>query len=125
MSCYSVVEVQMVSRWAFRDDEVGARTIRRGSRVVLVLGSANRDPQRFPDPDRLDLHRRVGRHWGFGGGSHYCLGAGLAHLEAEVGLAALLRGLPHLTLGEEPVQYADDLVFHGPARLLLRTGAAV
>jgi cytochrome P450 len=117
--------VQMVSRWAYRDDVIGDRTIPRGSRVVLVLGAANRDPQRFVEPDRLDLRRRVGRHWGFGGGIHYCLGAGLAHLEAEVGLATLLGGLPGIALGEEPVQYADDLVFHGPARLPLRTGAAV
>lgn len=117
--------VQMVSRWAYRDDVIGDRTIPRGSRVVLVLGAANRDPQRFVEPDRLDLRRRVGRHWGFGGGIHYCLGAGLAHLEAEVGLATLLGGLPGIALGEEPVQYADDLVFHGPARLPLRTGSAV
>jgi cytochrome P450 len=115
--------VQMVSRWAYRDDVLGHRAIARGSRIMLVLGSANRDPQRFSDPDTLDLGRLVGRHWGFGGGIHYCLGAGLAHLEAEIGLTTLLCGLPDVSLGDEPVQYANDLVFHGPARLPLRTGA--
>jgi cytochrome P450 len=114
--------VQMISRWVYRDDVVGGRAISRGSRLVLVLGSANRDPERFPDPDRLDLRRPVGRHWGFGGGIHYCVGAQLAHLEAEIGLATLLTGLPDLALGDEPVSYADDLVFHGPDRLPLRTG---
>jgi cytochrome P450 len=115
--------VQMISRWAYRDDMIGDRDIARGSRVVLVLGSANRDPQRFPDPDTLELGRRVGRHWGFGGGIHFCLGAGLARLEAEIGLTTLLCGLPGLALGDEPVDYAGDLVFHGPTRLPLHTGA--
>ena len=115
--------VQMISRWAYRDDVIGDRAIGRGSRVMLVLGSANRDPQRFTDPDTLDIGRRVGRQWGFGGGIHFCLGAGLAHLEAEIGLTTLLCGLPHVSLGDEPVEYANDLVFHGPGRLPLRTGA--
>jgi cytochrome P450 len=112
--------VQMITRWAYRDEVVAGHGIRRGSKVVLVLGSANRDPERFPDPDTLDIRRNAGQHCGFGLGIHYCLGAGLAHLEAEIGLTTLLHGVPHLALGEEPVQYAADLVFHGPARLVLR-----
>nr|AHE14610.1 EspP-like cytochrome P450 [uncultured bacterium] len=114
--------VQMITRWAYQDEMIADRTIRRGSKVVLVLGSANRDPERFPDPDTLDIRRNTSRHCGFGMGIHYCLGAGLARIEAEIGLTTLLRGMPHLALGEEPVQYAEDLVFHGPSRLLLRTG---
>jgi cytochrome P450 len=116
--------VQMISRWAYQDEMVAGRTVPRGSKVILVLGSANRDPDRFADPDTLDIHRNAGRHCGFGMGIHYCLGAGLARLEAEVGLTALLQGLPRLGPGEEPVRYADDLVFHGPARLVLRTGVS-
>ncbi|MDT4988179.1 MAG: cytochrome StaP [Micromonosporaceae bacterium] len=115
--------VQMVTRWAYRDVVVGRHLVVRGSRVVLVLGSANRDPEKFADPDRLDIWRDVRRHGGFGLGIHYCLGAGLARVEVEVGLTALLRRLPGLAHGDEPVRYADDLVFHGPARLPLRTGA--
>ncbi|MFV8132058.1 cytochrome P450 [Streptomyces syringium] len=114
--------VQMISRWAHEDDRVGGRVIRRGEKVTLVLGSANRDPERFPDPDRLDLHRDARRHTAFGLGIHYCVGAPLARAEAEIGLTALLTGLPGLALADEPVRWADDLVFHGPARMVVRAG---
>ncbi len=116
--------VQMITRWAYRDDVVAGHAIPRGSKVILLLGSANRDPEQFPNPDTLDIRRNAGRHCGFGRGIHFCLGSGLARLEAEIGLMSLLSGLPRVALGEEPVQYAEDLVFHGPARLVLRTGAA-
>lgn len=115
--------VQMISRWAHADAEIGGRRIPRGAKVVLMLGSANRDPARFPDPDRLDIRRDARRHCGFGMGIHYCVGAPLARVEAEIGLLELLRGLPRLALADgEPVRYADDLVFHGPERLVIRTG---
>ncbi|MEU4209528.1 cytochrome P450 [Streptomyces sp. NPDC026206] len=114
--------VQMISRWARADDEVGGRRILRGDKVTLVLGSASRDPEHFHDPDRLDIRRDARRHAGFGMGIHYCVGAPLARAEAETGLGELLRGLPRLALSEEPVRYADDLVFHGPSQLMIRTG---
>jgi cytochrome P450 StaP len=114
--------VQMITRWAYRDHLIAGRTIPRGSRVVLVLGSANRDRERFAAPDTLDIRRNASRHCGFGMGIHYCLGAPLARLEAEIGVAGLLRELPHLATTGEPVRYADDLVFHGPSRLPLYTG---
>jgi cytochrome P450 len=116
--------VQMVTRWANRDETIAGRHVARGSKIVLMLGSANRDPDRYEQPDTVDIRRRVSRHLGFGMGIHYCLGAGLARAEAEIGLLTLLRGLPHLAASEEPVRYADDLVFHGPSRLVLRTGVA-
>ncbi|GAA0412138.1 cytochrome P450 [Streptomyces luteireticuli] len=115
--------VQMISRIAHEDGEIGGRRIPRGAKVTLVLGSANRDPRRFPHPDRLDVRRDARRHCGFGLGLHYCVGAPLARAEAETGLAALLD-LPGLRLAQDPdgpVRYADDLVFHGPARMLVRT----
>ncbi|MCC3773241.1 cytochrome P450, partial [Streptomyces sp. UNOC14_S4] len=71
-----------------------------------------------PDPARLDLHRDTGRHCGFGLGIHYCVGAALARLEGELGLNALRAAAPGLAV--EGVTYADDLVFHGPARLVVR-----
>ncbi|GHG47353.1 cytochrome P450 [Streptomyces griseocarneus] len=114
--------VQMISRRAVADDEIGGRTIAAGSKVTLVLGSANRDPAGFPSPDRLDIRRDARRHCGFGMGRHYCVGAPLARVEAETGLLELLRGLPRLALADEPVAYADDLVFHGPSRMVVRTG---
>ena len=114
--------VQMVTRWAYRDEVLHGRDIHRGDKVVLVLGSANRDPCQFADPDALCLDRGISRHCGFGLGIHYCLGANLARAEAEIGLTTLLENLSQLSLADEPAQYADDMVFHGPVRLVLRTG---
>ncbi|MGH3800093.1 MAG: cytochrome P450 [Pseudonocardiaceae bacterium] len=114
--------VQMVTRWSYQDEVLHGRDIHRGDKVMLVLGSANRDPLQFPDPDALCLDRGTSRHCGFGLGIHYCLGATLARAEAEIGLTTLLESLPQLSLTDEPAQYADDMVFHGPARLVLRTG---
>ncbi|MDH2387873.1 cytochrome P450 [Streptomyces sp. HNM0663] len=113
--------VQAVTRWAYEDTRLGGREVPRGSRVVALLGSANRDPERFPRPDVLDVRRAADRHLGFGLGIHYCLGATLARAEAEIGLRALLDGVPGLGRGDRPVDcaYADDLVFHGPTRLVL------
>ncbi|MGI5340974.1 cytochrome P450 [Streptomyces sp. CA-181903] len=116
--------VQLISRRAHEDGEIGGHLVRRGEKVTLVLGSANRDPRRFPHPDRLDIRRDARRHCGFGLGAHYCLGAPLARVEAETGLRRLLTGLPGLRLAESepdgPVRYADDLVFHGPSRMVVR-----
>jgi cytochrome P450 len=85
-------------RWAAADVELGGQLIRRGEGVILILGSADRDPSRFPDPDTLDFAREDVKHLAFGRGSHYCLGAPLARLEAEVALTTLLRRLPGLRL---------------------------
>ncbi|AHH96778.1 cytochrome P450 [Kutzneria albida] len=111
--------VQMVRRWAYRDAVLRGRRIRRGEELMLVLGSANRDPARFPEPDVLRLGRAPGRHLGFGSGIHHCLGAALARVEAEIGLGVLLAEFSRMALAAEPVHYAPDLVFHGPDRLPL------
>ncbi|WP_197361868.1 cytochrome P450 [Streptomyces clavuligerus] len=117
--------VQAVTRWAYEDIRLGDHEVPRGSRVVALLGSANRDPARFADPDVLDVRRAPDRQLGFGLGIHYCLGATLARAEAEIGLRALLDGVPGLGRGGHRVDYADDMVFHGPSRLLLRPSASV
>jgi cytochrome P450 len=85
-------------RWATADVELGGQLIRRGEGVIVILGSADRDPSRFSDPDTLDFAREDVKHLAFGRGSHYCLGAPLARLEAEVALTTLLRRLPGLRL---------------------------
>jgi cytochrome P450 len=85
-------------RWAAADVELGGHTIRRGDDVIVILGSANRDSERFEDADALDLERADTKHVAFGRGSHYCLGAPLARLEGEVALRALLTRLPGLRL---------------------------
>jgi cytochrome P450 len=91
-----------LNRWAATDVELGGQTIRRGELVIAILGSADRDPARFPAPDRLDVTREDTRHLAFGRGSHYCLGAPLARLEAEIALETLFRRLPGLRLGIAP-----------------------
>ena len=80
--------------------------------AVAVIGSANRDDAQFADPDRLDLHRDAGRHIGFGRGPHYCLGAPLARLEAEIALRTLLDRLPGLRLA-----IAEDELYWRPIPL--------
>ena len=95
-----------LNRWATADVELGGRTIQRGDSVITILGSANRDPDRFPEPDVLDLDREDTKHVAFGRGSHYCLGAPLARLETEVALATLLRRLPGLRLAVAPEEVA-------------------
>ncbi|WP_113701942.1 cytochrome P450 [Nonomuraea lactucae] len=111
--------VQAVTRWAYEDTRLGRHEVPRGSRVVALLGSANRDPARFSRPDTLDVRRPADRNLGFGLGIHYCLGATLARAEAEIGLRTLLDGIPGLGRGGQQVDYADDMVFHGPTRLVL------
>ena len=91
-----------LNRWATTDVEHDGQTIRRGELVILVLNAADRDPERFPEPDRLDVTRTDLRHLAFGRGSHYCLGAPLARLEAEIALETLFRRLPALRLAVRP-----------------------
>jgi cytochrome P450 len=95
-----------LTRWAATDLELGGHTIGRGDLVIAILGSANRDPDRFPDPDDLDLDRSDTKHVAFGRGSHYCLGAPLARLETEIAIATLLRRLPGLRLAVAPEELA-------------------
>jgi cytochrome P450 len=94
-----------LNRWAATDVELGGQTIRKGDGVIVIIGSANRDGSRFPEPDTLDLEREDLKHLAFGRGSHYCLGAPLARLEAEIALTTLLRRLPGLRLAMS----SDDL----------------
>lgn len=109
--------VQMVTRWAFADVEIGGKLIQRGHSVGLMLGSANRDPARFVNPEILDIQRQDCKHCGFGSGIHFCLGAALARTEAEIALDVLLNGLPKLRLVEEKIEWANNIVFHGPKHL--------
>jgi cytochrome P450 len=109
--------VQMVTRHANRDRQLGLRRICAGDRVTVVLGAASRDPDRFHDPDRLWPGRDASRHCGFGFGVHYCLGAPLARAEVELAMPYLMDLVGACDVHD--VSYGDDLVFHGPAQLLL------
>ena len=87
-----------LTRWVAKDGEFGGQTMKRGEIVIAVIGSANRDSDRFPDAARLDLTRADTKHVAFGRGSHFCLGAPLARLEAQIALATLLERFPSLRL---------------------------
>ena len=90
-----------------------------GERVVAYLGAGNRDPRQFTEPERLDLARADNAPLSFGGGIHYCLGAPLARLEAQVAFPALLRRFPKLELTGEP-QRRDSLTIRGFTSLPVR-----
>jgi cytochrome P450 len=84
------------SRIAMADLELGGQQIREGQTVALMLSAANRDPQQFSDPDRLDISRSPNRHLAFGSGAHFCLGAPLARLEGQIAITTILQRLPGL-----------------------------
>ncbi|MFD5561699.1 cytochrome P450 [Kitasatospora griseola] len=110
--------LQMFERWVLEDIEVGGVWIPRGAEVALLFGSANRDPERFADPDRLDLGRADNPHITFGAGIHFCLGAPLARLELTESYGALLRKAPGLTLVREP-EWNPGYVIRGLKELLV------
>ncbi len=92
--------VQVTGRTALEDLTVGDTQIEKGDSILCLLGAANRDPSVYPDPDRLDIARHNVRPLSFGGGIHFCLGAQLARLEAEIAIGTLLRRLPNLVLDD-------------------------
>jgi len=89
---------QHTARLAPADVELGGKQIRKRQAVIAVMGAANRDPERFPDPDRLDLSRADNRHLAFGWAAHFCFGAALARMEGQIAFETLLRRLPNLQL---------------------------
>jgi cytochrome P450 len=105
--------VQRTARIAATDVEIDGRQIGKGAMVVVLLGAANRDPSQFPDPDRLDVARADNRHIAFGLGIHFCLGAPLARLEAQIAFATLLRRAPRLALAAGTPEWRDSQVLRG------------
>ena len=87
--------------------------IRKGQAVIAVMGAGNRDPERFPDPDRLDLGRMDNRHLAFGWASHFCFGAPLARIEGQLAFAALARRTANLTLEPGPIVWRENLGLRG------------
>lgn len=117
--------VQLIMRSATRDVEIGGKTIPRGSMVMPMFASANRDERQFPDPDRFDITRSNARdHLSFGQGVHFCLGAPLARLEAQVVLEAIIDRLPGLQPAYDSVERLDSFLLRGPKRLPLTFGRA-
>jgi cytochrome P450 len=112
--------VQMSGRVALEDiEDLGGKRIPKGESVLCLLGSANHDPAVYPDrPERLDITRPNVRPLSFGGGIHFCLGAQLARIEAEIAISTLLRRLPDLRLDDaENPEWRPTFVLRGLKRL--------
>ncbi|MFE5028818.1 cytochrome P450 [Streptomyces sp. NPDC056656] len=110
-------------RYAAEDIAIGDVTIPRGDLVFVGVASANHDPRRFPEPERLDVARRDNAHLAFGHGPHYCLGAPLARLELQVVFSTLLRHHSHMGLACRPAEVPwRSSALRGPASLPVRLG---
>ena len=104
---------QHTARLAPEDVVLGGRLIGKRQAVIAVMGAANRDPERFAEPDRLDLGRQDNRHVAFAWAAHFCFGAPLARIEGQVALEAVLRRMPGLRLAGGPLQWRENLGLRG------------
>jgi pimeloyl-[acyl-carrier protein] synthase len=104
---------QHTGRIAREDVQIGGKEIRKGQAVMAIMAAANRDPERFPDPDRLILDRSDNKHLAFGWSSHFCFGAPLARMEGQIAFETLLRRLPNLEVGPEPLTWRNNSGLRG------------
>ncbi|MYC99240.1 MAG: cytochrome P450 [Gammaproteobacteria bacterium] len=114
--------VQLDMRVALRDMELGGLAVSEGTMITLLIGSANHDPERFTEPDRLDITRSGQANISFGRGIHHCLGAPLARLEGRIALEVLLERFPRLAFGTRPPKYRPSIVLRGLEHLDVRVG---
>jgi amino acid adenylation domain-containing protein len=113
---------QHTARLAPDDCELGGRRIRKRQAVIAVMAAANRDPARFPDPDRFDIVREDNRHLAFGYAAHFCFGAPLARLEGQVVFESLLRRFPHFHLEPQELVWRTNLGLRGLTSLKIGLG---
>ena len=111
--------VQIAYRSAAEDVEIGGKYIRKGQLVNSILAAGNRDPERFSEPDQFDISRDEGRHLGFGLGIHFCIGAPLVRLEAQIAFSTILRRFPELHLATENMEWQEHPIFRGVKSLPL------
>src|SRR6266446_6519135 len=104
---------QHTARICPEDTELGGKIIRKGQAVIAVMGAGNRDPERFPDPDRLDLGRTDNRHLAFGWASHFCFGAALARIEGQLVFQAIVSRISNLALAPGPINWRENLGLRG------------
>ncbi|MBO3752189.1 cytochrome P450 [Streptosporangiaceae bacterium NEAU-GS5] len=107
------------TRSAVEDIEIAGTTIPKGSPIFLVYGSGNRDPDRFDNPDELDLERPDNQHLGFSQGIHYCFGAPLARLEVQIAVSEFVRRVENPRLVADPPPYRHNQIFRGPRHVLV------
>jgi pimeloyl-[acyl-carrier protein] synthase len=114
---------QHTARLAPADLVMGGKEIKKRQAVIAVMAAGNRDPERFPDPDRLDLARQDNRHLAFGWAAHFCFGAPLARMEGQIAFATLLRRLPQLDLVQgAALVWRENLGLRGLKALPVRFG---
>src|SRR5258706_5077202 len=104
---------QHTARLAPDDVELGGKLIRKRQAAIAVMGAANRDPERFPDPDRLDFCRQDNRHVAFAWASHFCFGAPLARIEGQIAFETVLKRMPNLQMAPGPVTWRENLGLRG------------
>jgi len=105
---------QHTARICPEDTELGGQLIRKGQAVIAVMGAANRDPERFVDPDRLDITRADNRHLAFGWASHFCFGAALARIEGQLIFETIARRTANLALApNRPISWRENLGLRG------------
>lgn len=109
-------------RIALQEHTLGGREIAKGDRVYTMIAAANRDPAVFQNPDRFDIGRSPNPHMTFGFGTHFCLGAPLARLEAQIALPRLHRAYPEMAMRQDGIEFTDGLVLRGPVRLPVQLG---
>ncbi|HMC05569.1 MAG TPA: cytochrome P450, partial [Actinomycetota bacterium] len=114
--------VQIAGRGARADAVIGGEHIAAGEPMMLLVGAANRDPARFPDPDRLDVARPDVKMLSFGGGIHFCLGAMLARTEAQIAIGSLLARVPSLELATDDLEWRPHITLRGLSSLPVRIG---
>jgi cytochrome P450 len=111
---------QQTTRVAPEDIVLGGQRVRAGQKVIAVMAAGNRDPERFPDPDRLDVTRPDNRHLAFGWAAHFCFGAPLARVEARIAFETMLRRLLDLAVEPGPLAWRPHLALRGLVALPVR-----
>jgi cytochrome P450 len=112
--------VQYTGRRLKVDVEMHGQLMKKGDLVIPLIGSANRDPAKFTDPDRLDIARNQGAHLSFGYGPHVCIGATLTYLEAEIAMRSVMRRLPQLQLAGDSQSWGGNAVYRSLNQLSLK-----
>src|SRR5258708_30277891 len=111
---------QHTARLAPEDAILGGKRIRKRQAIIAVMAAGNRDPERFSDPDRLDITRTDNRHLAFGWGAHFCFGAALARIEGQTAFELMLRRLSNWTLDPAPLVWRSNLGLRGLTKLPIR-----
>jgi len=110
---------QHTARLAPENMQLGGKLIQKRQAVIAVFAAANRDPERFPEPDKLDLRREDNRHVAFAWGAHYCFGAPLARMEGQIAFETMLRRLPGIRLEPQELMWRENLGLRGLKSLFI------